>query len=109
MKDFEKASADGELSNSEIIAFIMDFAFLVMDTVSVLSLPKNIAKGVKAAKLASTAASAAKKEASKEAANSMAKDTGKNVVDKYLPTEGNHNVPNKVLEDTKDTLLDEGA
>ncbi|MDE6434737.1 MAG: hypothetical protein K2L07_10985 [Lachnospiraceae bacterium] len=164
VKDFEKAAADGKLSNSEIIAIIMDFAFLVMDTVSLLALVRNITKGVKAAKLASTAAktaeqkavaaaktaekaasktggtvtktraaqkavktakaaekaaakaetakaaaSAAKKEAAKEAAKSAAKDTGKNIVNKYLPTKDNHNVPGKVLEDTKDILLDEGA
>ncbi|MDE6434734.1 MAG: hypothetical protein K2L07_10970 [Lachnospiraceae bacterium] len=71
IKDIKRVCAkheDGSLPTfSEIMGILMDFAFLAMDFVSAVSLAKNIAKSIKAAKVASTAAKEATQKAAKAA------------------------------------------
>lgn len=71
IKDIERVCAkhkDGSLPTvSEIMGILMDVLFLAMDFVSVVSLAKNIGKGIKAAKVASTAAKETAQEATKAA------------------------------------------
>lgn len=79
VKDYNEAKEDGNVTNTEKVALLLDAIALATDTVTVFPLCKNAVKGYKEVKLAKTVAKSTK-EGAEAAAKTAAKREAKKAV-----------------------------